>query len=279
MSGPQSSLLEDGKRLHLHHGPIDLIVQAFGNQERIASAYNRANMAFATVLTELAVELPALRRPYEGCHFEGVVARRMAKSVSPHSDVFVTPMASVAGCVADHILAAMTSSGDLQKAYVNNGGDCAVYLSEGQSLRVGALSPHDMGHLTINHCDPIRGVATSGWRGRSYSLGIADAVTVLARSAGEADVAATLIANAVDLPEHPAITRQAASDLSPDSDLADRPVTVDVGPLSAQEAKSALSRGLQVAEIIKERGLILEALLVLQGQVSETAPERMLIHA
>ena len=33
MSGPQASLLSDGRRLHLNHGPIDLIVEAFGAPE------------------------------------------------------------------------------------------------------------------------------------------------------------------------------------------------------------------------------------------------------
>ena len=68
----------------------------------------------------------------------------------------------------------------------------------------------------------MRGVATSGWRGRSFSLGIADAVTVLAATAAAADAAATIIANAVDLPGHPAIARRPASELEDDSDLGDR---------------------------------------------------------
>ena len=57
----------------------------------------------------------------------------------------------------------------------------------------------------------MRGIATSGWRGRSFSLGIADAVTVLAATAAEADAAATVIANAVDLPGHPAIDTRAGA--------------------------------------------------------------------
>ena len=73
------------------------------------------------------------------------------------------------------------------------------------------------------------GVATSGRHGRSFSLGIADAVTVLARTASQADAAATIIANAVDLPGHPAVRRMPANELQPDSDLGARPVTRDVG--------------------------------------------------
>ena len=69
----------------------------------------------------------------------------------------------------------------------------------------------------------MRGIATSGWRGRSFSLGIADAVTVLADRAAAADAAATIIANAVDLPGHPAIVRVPACELAPDSDLGRAP--------------------------------------------------------
>ena len=33
MQGPQVTWLQDGKRLHLNHGPIDLIVEAFGEAD------------------------------------------------------------------------------------------------------------------------------------------------------------------------------------------------------------------------------------------------------
>lgn len=121
--------------------------------------------------------------------------------------------------------------------------------------------------IMIGFADPVRGIATSGWRGRSHSLGIADAVTVLARTAAEADAAATLIANAVDLPGHPAIRRVPACELAPDSDLGDRPVTVDVGPLKPGETAEALGRGLALAEEFRQRGLIEAAALFLGGEM------------
>src|SRR5437764_6324531 len=104
--------------------------------------------------------------------------------------------------------------------------------------------------------DPIRGVATSGRHGRSFSLGIADAVTVLARTASQADAAATIVANAVDLPSHPAITRVPASDLQPDSDLGARLVTREVGILSESEIACALESGAVQARHLLEAGLI-----------------------
>ncbi len=147
------------------------------------------------------------------------------------------------------------------------------------------------GTTTIHHTDPIRGIATSGWRGRSFSLGIADAVTVLADTAAIADAAATIIANAVDLPGHPSITRIPACELAPDSDLRDRMVTESVGDLSPREVRDALVTGAQVAETLRRDGLIHSAALTLQrerriiGPADSTQfaqipfPDRRLIHA
>jgi uncharacterized protein len=175
----------------------------------------------------------------------------------------------VAGAVADEVLAAMTVGAPVKKAFVNNGGDIALHLTQGQSFT--AAMPG--GSLTILHSDPSRGIATSGWRGRSQSLGIADAVTVLAASGAQADAAATLIANAVDLPGHPAISRRPATELKADSDLRLRRVTTAVGPLSPAETARALDAGLALADDFVRRGLIHAAHLTLNGTTRATVPE------
>ncbi|HKA77358.1 MAG TPA: UPF0280 family protein, partial [Pseudolabrys sp.] len=101
-------------------------------------------------------------------------------------------------------------------------------------------------------------------RGRSFSLGIADAVTVLADCAAAADAAATVIANAVNLPNHHGVTRVPAREISPDSDLGERLVTRGVEPLSQLEIDAALDNGIRVATLLRERGLIHSAALCLQ---------------
>ena len=123
--------------------------------------------------------------------------------------------------------------------------------------------------MTIRHADPVRGIATSGWRGRSFSFGIADAVTVLARTAAAADAAATMIANAVDL-DHPGIGRRPARGLQCDSDLGDRLVTFAVPVLSAVDRDRALQSGFLAAEAFCQRGLIEGAALFLQGECRMT---------
>jgi len=270
MQPPVCARLPDG-RLHCQHGPIDLVIEAWGEPTEVARAYAQAEARFRTVLDELVAELPALRTPIGEAmpRLHGPVAQRMVAAVWPQRAVFVTPMAAVAGSVADEVLAALTRDRVLRKAVVNDGGDIAFHLAPGASLRTGIVADIAAPALdaisSIDAASPVRGIATSGWRGRSQSLGIADAVTVLARSAAAADAAATLIANAVNV-EHPSIARRPARALREDSDLGDRLVTVDVPPLPRETIDAALASGASCAERMRADGVIEAALLVLQGR-------------
>lgn len=276
----QARILPCGTRLHLQHGPIDLIIGADGDR---SAAFAAARDRFSTILDELVSELSDLRQPLTPDLPEpsGEVAARMDRAARPiASDAFVTRMAAVAGSVADTVLAAMTAA-PLSRAYVNNGGDIALHLAEGQSfsLAMAGYDGRDLGRMTIHHTDPIRGVATSGWHGRSFSLGIADSVTVLAATAARADAAATLIANAVDLPDHPAIHRQPACLLDESSDLGDLPVVTQCGPLCPSDKRRALSNGLARTQSFVRRNLIFGAALFLQGQAVTTSPAHLAIAA
>jgi ApbE superfamily uncharacterized protein (UPF0280 family) len=268
--GPLSARLPDG-RLHLQHGPIDLIIEAFGAEAEVEASYRQAIDRFDDVLATLVSELPILRTAVGNTPpaLEGPVARRMADAVWPYRDVFITPMAAVAGSVADEMLAALVRGRALAKAYVNNGGDIAIHLAPGHSLRAAIVANVDApaldGGVELRAEEPVRGLATSGWRGRSFSLGIADSVTILARTAAMADAAATIVANAVDA-DHPAIERQAANSIDDDSDLGARRVTTGVGPLPPDVVAAALDRGLAKAVELQTRGLIDGAALALQGQ-------------
>ena len=272
MTPPQARVLPGG-RLHLQHGPIDLILAAEGERE---AAFAAAGTCFATLLDTLCEELGGLRAPSGAAVLRGPVARRMAAAVRPHAAAgFITPMAAVAGAVAEEVLAAMCRAGSLRRAWVNNGGDIALHLAPGEQVRVGLVARPDRPGLfataTIRHADPVRGIATSGWRGRSFSLGIADAVSVLAATAAAADAAATVIANAVDLPGHPAVQRVLAADLQPDSDLGDRLVTRGVGSLPPPDVERALDAGAATAERLQRAGLIVAAALRCQGATRAVA--------
>jgi ApbE superfamily uncharacterized protein (UPF0280 family) len=270
---PQIGWLSDGRRLHLQDGPIDLIVEAHGSEANLRAAYRAAVRRFTGLLDELCEELPALREAADParCSLQGPVARRMHAAVAPFAaDHFITPMAAVAGSVAEEILGAMVGQASLDRAYVNNGGDIALHLAGGEQFTVGLIDrPDQFGLLRtmiIGASDPSRGIATSGRHGRSFSLGIADAVTVLAQTASQADAAATVIANAVDLPGHPAIVRCPAEQLQPDTDLGARLVTRDVGHLEGFEIVAALEAGSDKARALLASGLIDGTALHLQGE-------------
>lgn len=280
----------------MNDGPIDLIAEAFGAPAEIQEAYCAAAARFVTVLDELCGELVYLRQACltDAAWPQGRVARRMTAATMPYaSQYFVTPMAAVAGAVADEILGAMVCAANLSRAYVNDGGDIAVHLEPGENFVVGMIERPDrfslLGTATIHSTDGARGIATSGWRGRSFSLGIADAVTVLSDHGAAADAAATIIANAVDLPGHPAITRLPACELAPESDLGERLVTQGVGHLSVCEVDRALASGVRTAETLLRMGLIRGAALSLDGetrlvgevgaQLVSTRSERRLVHA
>jgi ApbE superfamily uncharacterized protein (UPF0280 family) len=274
-SAPQIALLADGRRLHLQDGPIDLIVGAKGRVADVRAAYDAAARRFTGLLDELCSELVELRKATDParCSLKGIVARRMHAAVAPFaSECFITPMAAVAGAVAEEILDAMTKEASLDRAYVNNGGDIALHLGNREQFTLGMMDRPDrfgvMRTVIIDADDPARGVATSGRHGRSFSLGIADGVTVLAQTASQADAAATIIANAVDLPDHPVVTRCPANELQPDSDLGARLVTRDVGRLSDDEIERALDAGSRRARRLLTLGLIEGAALCLHGEIA-----------
>src|SRR3954454_3964534 len=271
---PQIALLPDGKRLHLQDGPIDLIIEAKGKQAEVRAGYDAAARRFTGLLDQLCEEVTELRPAADParCLLKGVIARRMHAAVAPFAaDHFITPMAAVAGSVAEEILGVMLAAANLERAYVNNGGDIALHLADGEQFTVGLMDRPDrhglLRAMTIDADDPVRGVATSGRHGRSFSLGIADAATVLARTASQADAAATIIANAVDLPSHPAITRVPASDLQADSDLGARLVTREVGILSDDDIDDALEAGSVTARKLLADGLVDAAVLRLEGEM------------
>ena len=259
-----------GGRLHLSHGPIDVVLKAWGEPQALRAAYAAAVRRFPELLPELCEELSHLRRPLQDKPMlAGPVARRMLEACRPFAGVFLTPMAAVAGAVADELLAQMLGAARLDRVFINNGGDIAVFMAPGQALEVGIAGAFSRGNvpvlngrLRLEAGSGVGGIATSGARGRSFSLGIADAVTVLARTAAAADAAATLIANAVNV-ETLAVARRPAAELDPDSDLGDRLVTVAVGALTAAEIETALAAGAARAAAYRRQGLIIAAALML----------------
>jgi ApbE superfamily uncharacterized protein (UPF0280 family) len=277
VSGPVRRALADG-RWHFQHGPIDCILSADGEADAVGRCLERAWQRFETVLGELVGELPLLRHDLSAAEAEriapqGRIARRMVDACRPHGQdgVFITAMAAVAGSVAEELVGCFADEPGIRRASVNNGGDIALHLAPGSAYAIGlcvdpvrGLAGEPLaGRFSVDASSAVRGVATSGWRGRSFSLGIADSVTVLARTASAADAAATVIANAVDA-DAPGIVRRPASSVRDDSDLGERLVTCEVPPLPTAWVELAVARGLAEAEAQLAAGRIIGAVLSLR---------------
>jgi ApbE superfamily uncharacterized protein (UPF0280 family) len=282
-----AALLADG-RLHLQHGPIDCLCRAWGKPAEVDAAYAQAAAAFADILAELCVELPQLRRPLPSLPPHGDIARAMHAACMPCAGGFITPMAAVAGSVADHVLATLLAGRQLDRCFVNNGGDIAFHLAPGTELVCGLIgdlaNPTLDGHIRLRAEAKARGLATSGRAckghgGRSFSRGIADTVTVLASNAARADAAATVIANQVDLPGHPAIIRRSARSIDPDSDLGDIPITWELAALQPWEVDGALDAGLVAANGLLAAGLIEGAVLALRRRVAVCGADTLMLEA
>ena len=266
-------------RWHFQHGPIDCIVGVDGAEEVAAAALEQAWARFEGVLAELVGELPLLRSDLSMARApsvaaQGPVARRMLAACRPYAEAgtFITAMAAVAGSVAEELVALFARPG-IERAYVNNGGDIALHLGAGQVFDVGVVADPGLvlagaplsGRFAVGDRSAVRGIATSGWRGRSFSLGIADSVTVLACSASVADAAATIVANAVDV-DDAGIVRAPASSIRDDSDLGERLVVRAVPALARSVVDRALARGAAEARTQIDAGRIIGAVLSLQGR-------------
>ena len=269
----------DRGRWHFHHGPIDCILGADGAEAVVAVAVEEAWLRFGGVLAELVGELPLLRADLSAqcaatVAARGSVARRMVEACRPYAEsgTFITAMAAVAGSVAEELVDFFVRPG-ITRAFVNNGGDIALHLGTGEAFDVGVVADPALaraggplaGRFAVDVRSPVRGLATSGWRGRSFSLGVADSVTILATSAARADAAATIVANAVDV-DDARIVRVPASAVRDDSDLGDRLVVRAVPPLPASLVDAALARGAGEARAEVDAGRIIGAALSLQGR-------------
>jgi ApbE superfamily uncharacterized protein (UPF0280 family) len=142
---------------------------------------------------------------------------------------------------------------------VNNGGDISIFNKKGRGLKI------DIGDIHTGESSPYMlnigqfidyGLATSGFGGRSFTLGLADIVTVVAATGAVADAAATFICNCTN-------TESA-------QDIPDDKVTIRIGKLNEQDILNALENGLCIATNLKEQKHIYDAIIKLQGHMVTT---------
>lgn len=270
MSDRRVAILHGGRAVLAENGPLRLVIQPFsGPVAETELAKEAAEYAF-DCLARVAAALPALRRRHGliATLPRDEIARVMLESVRIIGDEDLTPMAAVAGTIADFV-ADWLFARKVTRVIVDNGGDIAIRLKPGESARVGLRPVIDSLEIThLIHLDstyPSWGVTTSGMGGRSLTRGIASAVTVFASTASVADAAATAIANSCfaedgNIRQVPAIT------VDPTTDLGEMLVTVSASGLAAKTVTAALENGLEKAKAVMQRGDIRGALIAVAGK-------------
>lgn len=263
------------RTVFVEYGPMRMFISAFENGMPLVDLAKEGGRLAIRVLEDLARFLLVIKKKAQELEVEKTfpdVVRRMIEATKKMGEPDLTPLAAVAGTASDVVADFMISQGGT-KIIVDNGGDIAIRLREGEVARVGVKTdihaelPAYL--IPIDFSMGVGGVATSGLGGRSFTKGIASAATVLSESASLSDAAATVIGNFTNV-EDPSITRSLAERIYPDTDIIGEWVTTKVGRLSQEKIEEALKNGLSKAYSICQKGLIKGALVTVQGKVAWT---------
>lgn len=258
--------LPDG-RVFVDYGPVSMVITARRQGSPIPALAEAAFPLIESSLAEISAALPILRQPSGTGDFSGLegLPRVMAEAVLAVGEETLTPMAAVAGTVADAVADWIFARGADMVA-VNNGGDVALRLGPGQQMRMGILPELDgkiSQVVTLRAEDGIGGVCTSGLGGRSLTRGIANAVTVFSGRCAAADACATHIANCSYV-ESPRVHTCLAGEIEPESDIAALRIVRQVEPLEEAEVRQGLEQVRR--EMLRQQGNLLYAAADIQGR-------------
>lgn len=245
MNSSAVQVLDDG-RVFVDYGPVTMVILASKKGQIQTDLCLGCAELIQNILKRISKDLKTLSRFPTLINTEGLsgIALDMVLTVNQVKEPTLTPMATVAGTLSDYI-ADWLFEQDVDKVVVNNGGDIALRLRGDQRVRMGILPNVNTGKLagtvTITAEDGIGGVATSGFGGRSFTRGIANAVTVFSSRCMIADACATHIANASYI-SSPQVERELAGELMANCDIADLEVVTKVGSLSDEEIKKSINQ-------------------------------------
>lgn len=263
--------LAPGKLL-VDYGPISMVIEAYRNGEPLDEAIRAGGQTAVLKLQELTRVLEIAKTPVPLLDYKKEypsVLIRMIEAVKATGEPDVTPMAAVAGTIADEVLNTLIHNG-ATRAMVNNGGDIAIRVGFEKSIRVGVITDLLAGqvshYIELKDQHRVGGIATSGMGGRSFTKGIASAVVVMAKTAAQADACATMLANTINA-DHPEIIRTQAELIDPQTDIKGQQVTVKVGELDDNTIKHALQAGQHKFFQYKERGLLLGVIMAVKGRI------------
>jgi len=266
------------------YGPMRMSINVSENGKPFPKLAEEGALLAMSLLEDLSKCLSIINRKSVTLEMKDIypeIVRRMIEATQKIGEPDLTPLAAVAGTASEMVADFIFGKGGT-KVIVDNGGDIAIRLREGEIVRVGIktdISAKQPAYLiSIDSTMKIEGVATSGFGGRSFTKGIASAVTVLAENASMADAAATTIGNFTNVDDLN-IYRTTAEKIYPDTDIAGEWVTTEIGTLSQKKIGEALTNGLTKTNSICQKGLIKGALIAVKGKVAWTKSINSLIHS
>jgi len=258
------SLIEDDK-LFIENGPTNIIAEAFSSEK--IEIYNLICEYSSKFLKDLSLEIRTLKKPTSHKNeFVSEIANTMFNSTKLFLPNFITPMASVAGSISELLLLKVLEEFEVKKMYINNGGDISLYITKDEKFNF-SVGGETSFVVEYADTDGLGGIATSGWKGRSFSMGIADSVTVIAEKASIADAAATIICNHIDLKNSKKIKKTIANNLYEDTDLNNKLITVSVENLTETEIRQAISMGKIISEYYISKKFIKAVIINLQDNI------------
>lgn len=231
------------KRILVEYGPITMVITIEDAKESLEQTRKRIAKTVYYILEELAEDMQSLKSYPVGEVYLGKsqIAKNMWKSVKMTGHRWLTPMAAVAGSVADKVADVIEATG-AEKIIVNNGGDISIRIKKDHQVKIGVRNSlgakAEIEAYNITYQSPIRGIATSGFGGRSYTQGVADSLTVFAGSASVADAFATYLANMTHISSKH-VKEQLVGTFDPESDIADQRVVTEIGDLDKEEIERA----------------------------------------
>jgi hypothetical protein len=259
----------DDESVLVECGPLRLVIRAWSQKLQLLKLARQAAEESISYLERIARFRSLLSRPVPQIEDlpEDELALGMINNTRVIGDDDLTPMAAVAGTIADAVADWLFEKG-ATRVIVENGGDIAIRLAEGETATVGVRPQVNSRHIShlirLDGGQASWGVTTSGVGGRSLTRGIASAVTVLAANASVADAAATAIGNACFV-EDSSIIQAPAESLDPNTDLAGLAVTTKVGELLPEKVLMAIESARQKAEMLSQQKIIRGAFIALQN--------------
>lgn len=265
-------MIEDlgNKGILIDYGPVTAIISIIKNGINLKKLEYESFEIIKNILLQLkdfknVMKVKASRLNLNKKNIPEVVKKTVNASRLIEGDE-LTPLSAIAGGIGEVLIERLREKDDMDRIIFNNGGDTSLYCRKKDYLPV--INCQGVKLKLVSK--KVKGIATSGRKGRSFTKGIADFVTVFAVSPSVADAAATYIGNNVTT-DSEKIRYEPAEVIDFNTDLKGEKVVVSIGNLTEAEVEKAIENGANTAENLIKKEKILCAVISLKNRIYFTS--------